>query len=64
MRLNTKFVLLALSTGLVSLSLGTCLFRWLGDYVGDTISFAQSVDLSSDAAVLRLRAARPRRVAF
>ena len=37
MRLNTKFALLALSTGLVSLSVGTCLFRWLGDYVGDTI---------------------------
>ncbi len=37
MKLKIKTMLLALSTGIVALTTGTCLFRFLGDFVGDSI---------------------------
>ncbi len=39
MRLRIKLLLLAVSTGLVALSTGACLFRFLGDAVGDQAIF-------------------------
>jgi len=36
MKLRFKTTLLVLSTGIVALNTGTCLFRFLGDFVGDS----------------------------
>ena len=36
-RMKMKTALLALSTGVVAMNAGTCLFRFLGDWVGDHI---------------------------
>ncbi len=40
MKLRLKLLLLALSTGLVALGSGACLFRFLGDMVGDQAIFS------------------------
>ena len=37
MKLKWKLLAFALSAGTVSLGLGACVFRWLGDYVGDAL---------------------------
>lgn len=37
MKLRTKMAFLALSTGLIALQSAGCLFRWLGDALGDTL---------------------------
>jgi len=37
MKLRVKWTLLALSAGMVAFGAGTCLFRWLGDIVGDAL---------------------------
>jgi hypothetical protein len=37
MKRKVKLVLLALSTGLIALNSGACLFRFLGDLLGDQI---------------------------
>lgn len=37
MRRRAKTALLALSTGVIALNTETCLFRFLGDWVGDHI---------------------------
>ncbi len=39
MRLRVKALVLLLSTGLVAWGTGACLFRFLGDAVGDQIIF-------------------------
>ena len=39
MKLRLKLLVLALSTGLVALSTGACLLRFLGDMVGDQAFF-------------------------
>ncbi len=37
MRSRLKFALLALSTGVLALSTGTCLLRFLGDWAADQV---------------------------
>ncbi len=37
MKFRLKLAALALSAGLISLGLGTCFFRWLGDYTADAL---------------------------
>ncbi len=37
MKFRVKATLFALSAGMIALNTGTCIFRWLGDFVGDTI---------------------------
>lgn len=39
MKLGIKKALFVLSTGMITLATGSCFFRWLGDFVGDTIAF-------------------------
>jgi hypothetical protein len=36
-KLRIKAALLALSAGLIALNAGTCLFRFMGDLIGDQI---------------------------
>ncbi len=37
MKLKAKLGLFALSAGLVAFGTGACLFRWLGDMIGDSL---------------------------
>ena len=37
MKLRVKLALFVLSTSMIALSSGSCFFRWLGDFIGDTI---------------------------
>ena len=39
MKFRIKLALLVLSTGMIALATGNCFFRWLGDFVGDTLVF-------------------------
>ncbi len=39
MNLRVKLLVLALSAGVVTLGTGACLFRFLGDMVGDQVIF-------------------------
>jgi len=41
MKRKVKIMLLALSSGLIALNSGACLFRFLGDMVGDHIWFTR-----------------------
>ncbi len=39
MKLRLKLLVLALSTSVVAFGMGACLFRFLGDAVGDQVIF-------------------------
>ncbi len=39
--MKVKLALFALSAGLIALSTGSCLFRFIGDQLGDNLIFRQ-----------------------